>query len=173
MKSIMYNRRLKRQPRISRRPQSRSSAAVLRVIPIGGLDQIGKNMTLLEYGDDIIAIDCGMMFPDETMLGIDYVIPDATYLRQNKKKLRGIIITHGHEDHIGAIPHLIPELGVPVYASVLAKALIEARLGEFKGIKNIKINAYRDDDELRLGVFRVSFFRVNHSIPDSFGIIIG
>lgn len=144
----------------------------LKVMPLGGFGEIGKNMTLLEYGDDLIAIDCGMMFPDETMLGIDYVIPDATYLRKNKSKFRGIIITHGHEDHIGAIPHIVPELSVPVYASPLAKALIEARLGEYKGTKHVKINAYQPDDEIRLGVFKIKFFRVNHSIPDSFGIII-
>ena len=144
----------------------------LKVMPIGGLGEIGKNMTLLEYGNDIIIIDCGMMFPDETMLGIDYVIPDATYLKKNRSKLRGLIITHGHEDHIGAIPHIIPELSVPVYASTLAKALIEARLGEFRGTKHIKINAYKSNDEIRLGVFKVRFFKVNHSIPDSFGIII-
>lgn len=148
------------------------SSSALKIIPLGGLDAIGKNMTLLEYGNDMIAIDCGMLFPDETMLGIDYVIPDSTYLKQNRSKLRGIIITHGHEDHIGAIPHIVPELGVPVYASALARALIEARLDEFKHAKNIKINVYKEEDELHLGVFKVRFFKVNHSIPDSFGIII-
>ncbi|OGB85206.1 ribonuclease J [candidate division Kazan bacterium RIFCSPLOWO2_01_FULL_48_13] len=141
-------------------------------MPLGGFGEIGKNMTLLEYGNDLIAIDCGMMFPDETMLGIDYVIPDATYLRKNRAKFRGIVITHGHEDHIGAIPHIVPELSVPVYASPLAKALIETRLGEYKGTQHVKINAYQPNDEIRLGVFKIRFFRVNHSIPDSFGIII-
>lgn len=149
-----------------------SSGPSLKIIPISGLEAIGKNMTLIEYGNDIIAIDCGMMFPDETMLGIDYVIPDITYLKKNKKKLKAIIITHGHEDHIGAIAHLVPELGVPVYASSLAKALIEARLEEFKNTKNVDVRLYKPDDELAFGVFRVSFFEVNHSIPDSFGIII-
>lgn len=149
-----------------------NSSAALKIIPLGGLDAIGKNMTVLEYGNDILMIDCGLMFPDETMLGIDYVIPDDTYLKQNRHKLRGIIVTHGHEDHIGAIPHLVPILGVPVYASALAKALIEARLDEFKDAAKVKINVYKEDDEIRLGVFKIQFFRVNHSIPDSFGIII-
>ncbi len=148
------------------------SGPALKIIPISGLEAVGKNMTLLEYGNDIIAIDCGMMFPDETMLGIDYVIPDITYLRKNKKKIKAIIITHGHEDHIGAIAHIAPELGIPVYASSLAKALIEARLEEFKDTKRIDVRLYKPDDELAFGVFKVSFFEVNHSIPDSFGIII-
>ncbi len=152
--------------------QATTKKNVLRFIPLGGLDGIGMNMLLLEYGDDIIALDCGMMFPDETMLGIDYVIPDISYLRKHKKKLRGIVISHGHEDHIGGIPHLLPELGVPVYASTLAKALIEARLSEFPGAQHIQVRNYQENDELKLGVFRVKFFRVLHSIPDSFGLII-
>jgi len=144
----------------------------LKVIPLGGLDAIGRNMTVLEYGNDIVIIDCGMRFPDETMLGIDYVIPDITYLERNKNKIRGMVITHGHEDHIGAIPHIAPVLGMPIYASILTKALIETRLGEYQGTKHIKINSYVEDDQIQLGIFRVKFFRVNHSIPDSFGIIV-
>lgn len=151
---------------------NRHSSQALKIIPLGGLGAVGKNMTLLEYGNDIIAIDCGLMFPDETMLGIDYVIPDITYLRKNKKKLKAIVITHGHEDHIGAIPHLVPELGVPVYASRLAKALIEARLDEYKDTKQVIVKTYQPEDQLTFGAFKVSFFKVNHSIPDSFGIII-
>jgi len=147
-------------------------ANTLRVIPLGGLDGIGMNMMALEYNNDILILDCGMMFPNETMLGVDYVIPDISYLRKHKKKLRGIIISHGHEDHIGAIPHLVPELGVPVYASILAGALIEARISEFSGAKQVKINTYKESDELKLGVFRIKFFRVLHSIPDSFGMVI-
>jgi len=162
----------KHKPQTPRQPERRPQKDVLRFIPLGGLDGIGMNMLLLEYGQDIIALDCGMMFPDETMLGIDYVIPDISYLRKHKKKLRGIIISHGHEDHIGAIPHLGPELGVPIYASTLASALIEARLSEFPGAKHLKVNIYQEHDEFKLGVFRVSFFKVLHSIPDSFGIII-
>ncbi|MFH0912400.1 MAG: ribonuclease J [Patescibacteria group bacterium] len=152
--------------------QSPQRTDALRIIPLGGLDSIGMNMLLVEYGQDIVALDCGMMFPDETMLGVDYVIPDISYLRKHRKKLRGIIISHGHEDHIGAIPHLAPELGVPIYASTLAKALIEARLSEFPGAKNVQVKNYQENDELKLGVFRAKFFRVHHSIPDSFGIIL-
>ena len=162
----------KNPPRSHPRLRRQRPGPTLRVIPLGGLDGIGMNMLLLECGDDILALDCGMMFPDETMLGIDYVIPDISYLRQHKKKLRGLVISHGHEDHIGAIPHLLPELGVPVYASVLAKALIEARLSEFPGGKHVRVNAYQEDDEFKLGAFNVRFFRVNHSIPDSFGIVV-
>lgn len=152
--------------------RSNLTANTLRVIPLGGLDGVGMNMMVLEYGNDIVILDCGMMFPDETMLGVDYVIPDISYLRKHKKKLRGIIISHGHEDHIGAIPHLAPELGVPVYASTLASALIETRLSEFPGAKQVRVNIYQENDELKLGVFRIRFFRVLHSIPDSFGIIV-
>lgn len=167
---------MNQRPQKIRKPHKSAYAAstkdALRVIPLGGLDGVGMNMLLLEYGNDIVALDCGMMFPDETMLGIDYVIPDISYLRKHKKKLRGIIISHGHEDHIGAIPHLVPELGVPVYASILAGALIEVRLSEFPGAKNVRINTYKENDELKLGVFRIKFFKVLHSIPDSFGMVI-
>ncbi len=133
---------------------------------------MGKNMIAIEHGDDIIVLECGLMFPDESMLGIDYVIPDITYLEKNKQKVRAIIVTHGHEDHIGAIPYLAPKLGVPVYAPRLAAAIIKINLEEHANARNVKIIAYKSEDKLRLGKFTVSFFRVNHSIPDSFGIII-
>ena len=163
------SRNYKKQPQTSFNHANQSS---LKIIPLGGCNEFGKNMLVIEYKNDIVVIDCGLKFPSEGMLGIDYVIPDVSYLRKNKKKLRGVIVTHGHEDHIGAIPHIIPELGVPVYAGTLAKALIEARLGEFQGTKHLKINSYKEDDKLQLGVFKIRFFRVNHSILDSFGIII-
>ncbi|MEA1909965.1 MAG: ribonuclease J [Patescibacteria group bacterium] len=152
--------------------KNKSSKKSLRVVTLGGLESVGMNMTVLEYGDDIIVLDCGLMFPDEAMLGVDYVIPDTTYLKKNKKKLRGIIISHGHEDHIGAIPHIVPELGVPVFAGTLAKALIEARLEEYSNVKAVKLNTYKEKDELKLGVFRIKFFQVNHSIPDAYGMLI-
>ncbi|MFH1088597.1 MAG: ribonuclease J [Patescibacteria group bacterium] len=158
-----------KKPKLTKLSPNRNT---LRFFQLGGLDGIGMNMLALEYGDDIIILDCGMMFPDETMLGIDYVIPDITYLRRNQKKLRGIIISHGHEDHIGGIPHLVPELGVPVYASPLASALIAVRASEFPGGKQIQLRTYQEKDELKLGVFRVRFFRVTHSIPDSFGMVV-
>ncbi|MBU1092644.1 ribonuclease J [Patescibacteria group bacterium] len=163
------NHKAQKKPKAIKPTSSRNT---LRFFQLGGLDGVGMNMLALEYGDDIVILDCGMMFPNETMLGIDYVIPDITYLRRNKKKLRGIVISHGHEDHIGGIPHLVPELGVPVYASPLASALIAVRASEFPGGKQIQIKTYQEKDELKLGVFRVRFFRVTHSIPDSFGIIV-
>ncbi|AKM84977.1 MAG: metallo-beta-lactamase, ribonuclease J [candidate division Kazan bacterium GW2011_GWA1_50_15] len=133
---------------------------------------MGKNMIVVEYGDDIVILDCGMMMPDESMLGIDYVIPDPTYLERNQKKLRGIIVTHGHEDHIGAIQHLVPRLGVPVYAPRLAAELIKVNLEEFSDAQNVRVNTYQAGDRIRLGVFTVSFVRVNHSIPDTFSIVV-
>jgi ribonuclease J len=133
---------------------------------------MGKNMIAVEYGDDIVVLDCGMMMPDETMLGIDFVIPDPEYLLRNKSKLRGIVVTHGHEDHIGAIPYLVPKLGVPVYAPRLAAALIKVNLEEFSDVGNVRINTYEANDKIRLGVFTVSFVRVNHSIPDTFCIVV-
>lgn len=149
-----------------------STKPVLKIIPIGGVGDMGKNMVVVEYGNDIVVIDCGFQMPDETMLGIDKIIPDVTYLEQNKHKLRGFVITHGHEDHIGSIPYVVPKLGAPVYAPKLAAALIKVNLEEYPEAKNIKINTYNPNDKIRLGKFTVSFFRVNHSIPDAFGIII-
>ena len=145
----------------------------LKIIPLGGVGQMGKNMVAVEYRDDIIVIDCGFMFPDETMLGIDYVIPDITYLEQNKERVRAVVITHGHEDHIGAIPYVVPKLNVPVYAPILAAALIETNLEEHPKAKGIKVIKYKPEDKIRVGkAFNLSFFRVNHSIPDAFGLVI-
>jgi len=133
---------------------------------------MGKNMLAIEYGNDIVVLDCGMMMPDETMLGIDYVIPDPAYLEKNRKKLRGIFITHGHEDHIGAIQHLAPKLGVPVYAPRLAAALIKVNLEEYANTQSVRVITYSPDDKIRAGIFTVSFVRVNHSIPDTFMIVV-
>ena len=133
---------------------------------------MGKNMIAVEYDNDIVILDCGMMMPDETMLGIDYVIPDPAYLEKNIKKLRGIFVTHGHEDHIGAIQHLAPKLGVPVYAPRLAAALIKVNLEEAGNVGNVRVITYSADDKIRAGIFTVSFVRVNHSIPDTFCIVV-
>ncbi|MFH0905427.1 MAG: ribonuclease J, partial [bacterium] len=154
------------------RPTAAGGSPTLRVVPLGGVGTMGKNMVAIEYGNDIVVVDCGLMMPDESMLGIDYVIPEITYLEQNRKKVRAFVITHGHEDHIGAVPYVVPKLGVPVFAPKLAAALIRVNLEEYSNIGNVQIIDYQANDKFRLGVFTVSFFRVNHSIPDAFGIII-
>jgi ribonuclease J len=144
----------------------------LQIIPLGGLGEIGKNMMAIQYGNDIIVIDCGLMFPDEEMLGIDLVIPDISFLLENQSKVRGIIITHAHEDHIGALPYVLPQLNVPVYCTRLAKGLISVKLKERKIQREAKIHTLGVHGRVTLGQFRIEFFPVNHSIPDSVGLII-
>jgi len=144
----------------------------LRLIPLGGLGEVGKNMIALEYANDIIVIDAGLMFPSEEMLGVDLLIPDISYLLQRKQNLRGIIITHGHEDHIGALPYVLPQLNPPIYATKLAGRLISAELKQ-RGVKSrAKINVVHAGSKITLGNFTVEFFPVCHSIPDSMGLII-
>jgi len=142
------------------------------MIPIGGLSEIGKNMLAMEYGDDIIVIDAGLMFPGEEMLGIDLVIPDISYLVENREKLRGIVITHGHEDHIGALPYLLPQLKVPIYATKLTQGLIRVKLKERKALSEAKLKVVPPREQVTLGKFKVEFFPVCHSIPDAVGLII-
>lgn len=145
----------------------------LRIIPMGGVEEVGENMTVLEYGDDLIVIDMGLAFPDETMPGIDYIIPDTKWLEQNKKRVRGVIITHGHLDHIGAIPYILPKIGdPPVYTMPLTAGFIKKRVEEFGLLERSKINTFKIDDVLSLGNFKVRFFRLNHNIPDSIGLSI-
>ncbi|MDZ7612056.1 MAG: ribonuclease J [Candidatus Moranbacteria bacterium] len=145
----------------------------LRIIPLGGLEEIGRNMTVFEYGDDIIIVDCGLMFPEEKMMGIDYIIPNIKYLKNKKKKIRGVIITHGHFDHIGGLPQIIPELGnPPVYATDLTRGIIMKRQEDYKDQAPLNIKRVRKIDKLRLGSFGVDFFHVNHSIPDAVGLLI-
>jgi len=141
----------------------------LRVIPLGGLSEIGKNMMVMEYEDDIIIIDVGLMFPEEGMLGIDLIIPDISYLLERREKIRGIIITHGHEDHIGALPYLLPQLNVPVYSTKLTNGLIKLK-GRRAQDARLKIIPARG--KVKLGKFAVEFFPVCHSIPDAVGLII-
>ena len=146
---------------------------VFRIIPMGGLNEVGQNMMIFEYENDIVLVDMGFMFPDDDMLGIDYVVPDTTYLEERKKNIRAVIITHGHLDHIGGIPYMIEKLGYPpMYATKLTMGLVEQRLDEFKMVKNVKLNVIDPDDQLRFGVITIDFFRVNHSIPDGVGIYI-
>ena len=147
--------------------------ATLRIIPLGGLDAIGKNMTVFECKDDLIVDDAGLMFPDDNHPGIDLVLPDYTYILDNADKLRGIIITHGHEDHTGSLPYLLKDLDreVPIYGTKLTLGLIEGKLAEHK-IKNAKLIEIHSGESVNLGCFTASFFSVNHSIPDSVGIFL-
>jgi ribonuclease J len=144
----------------------------LKIIPLGGLGEIGKNMMAIEYENDILVIDCGLMFPDEEMMGIDLVIPDASYLVENQSKIRGIAITHAHEDHIGALPYILPQLNVPVYCTRLAKGLISVKLKERKALSQARLNVVPPGGSFNAGHFRVEFFPVCHSIPDAVGFII-
>ncbi len=139
----------------------------LRIIPLGGLNEIGKNMTVVEYGDDIIVIDCGLGFPEEDMLGIDLVIPDITYLEDNRDKIRGIFLTHGHEDHIGAIPYVLRSINPPIYGTKLTLGIIKNKLTEFRLPWEPDLNVVSAGDTVRAGVFSVEFIRVNHSIADA------
>ena len=149
------------------------SRNVLRVIPLGGVEEIGVNCTAFEYGDDIIVIDCGLTFPDETTPGVDYIIPDVTYLEENKHKLRGIFITHAHLDHIGALPYVLAKLGDPaLYTMPLSAGLIRKRLEEFNLAERTRLHAVDKDDTIQLGNFKVEFFRLNHNIPDCVGMRI-
>jgi len=143
------------------------SGKKLKVIPLGGVGEIGKNMTVLECGDDIIVIDCGMTFPDDELLGVDLVIPDTTYLEKNKEKLRGVCITHAHEDHIGAIPYFLRSFNVPIYCTALTEGVVSLRLTEHKNIKNAKMNICKAGDTVKIGCFTVEFIQVNHSVPDA------
>jgi ribonuclease J len=150
-----------------------SSRQNLRIIPMGGVEEVGENMTVLEYGDDLIVIDMGLAFPDDTMPGIDYIIPDTKWLEENKRRVRGVIITHGHLDHIGAVPYILPKLGdPPVYTMALTAAFVKKRLEEFGLMGRSKINVLTKDDVLTLGNFKIRFFRTNHSIPDGMGLCI-
>jgi ribonuclease J len=144
----------------------------LRIIPLGGLGEIGKNMMAIEFANDIVVIDCGLMFPEEEMLGVDLVIPDISYLLERREKLRGIIITHGHEDHIGALPYILPELDVPVYGTKLTKGLISVKLKEHRYQKKATLRAIQPGVKFTLGNFKIEPFSVCHSIPDSLGFII-
>ena len=144
----------------------------LRIIPLGGLGEIGKNMTVIEFGNDLLLIDCGMGFPDEDMYGIDVVLPDITYLRNNASRIRGLIITHGHEDHIGAVPYVLKELDIPIYTTPLTAALIELKLEEHDLLYNTQIFTKKAGSVFRIGCFTIEFIRVNHSIPDAVALAI-
>ena len=145
----------------------------LKIIPLGGVQEIGKNLTVFEYGGEILVLDCGMAFPDDSMYGVDSVIPDMTYLFNNKDKVKGVVITHGHEDHIGSIPYLLKTINVPVYATRLTIGLIEHKLAEHGILSVSKLNSIQAGDSVKIGKnFKVEFIRVNHSISDAVGMAI-
>ena len=145
----------------------------LKIIPLGGLGEVGKNMTVFEFGSDIINVDCGMGFPDEDMYGVDIVLPDFAYLKANANRIKGLILTHGHEDHIGSVPYLVRELDVPIYTMPLTAALVELKLEEHDLLYNTQIFIRKTGSPFRLGSFTVEFIHVNHSIPDSVALAIG
>ena len=162
------------------RPQARHNSKAakpdgkgkLKIIPLGGLEQIGMNITAFEYDDSIIVVDCGLAFPGDDMLGIDLVIPDVTYLKQNIEKVKGFVITHGHEDHIGALPYILQQVNVPVYGTKLTIALIEHKLEEHNLLKSTKRKVMKHGQSVNLGCFRVEFIKTNHSIQDASALAI-
>ena len=144
----------------------------IKIIPLGGLEQIGMNITAFEYEDSIIVVDCGLSFPDDDMLGIDLVIPDITYLKENREKVKGFVITHGHEDHIGSLPYVLKELNVPIYATKLTIGIIENKLKEHNLMKTTKRKVIKYGQSINLGCFRIEFIRTNHSIADAAALAI-
>jgi len=144
----------------------------LKIIPLGGLGEIGKNITVFEYGDDIIVVDCGIAFPDDDMFGIDLVLPDTTYLTKNKDRVKGIILTHGHEDHIGALPYVLRNMNVPVYGTRLTLGLLEYKLEEHGILLDCNLQTVSQGQTIDIGIFKVEFIRTNHSIADSVALAI-
>ena len=148
------------------------SVSSLKVIPLGGLEQIGMNITAFEYEDSIIVVDCGLSFPEDDMLGIDLVIPDVTYLKNNIDKVKGFVITHGHEDHIGALPYILKDINVPVYATKLTMGIIENKLKEHELLGITKRKVVKFGQSINLGQFRIEFIKTNHSIVDAAALAI-
>jgi len=145
----------------------------LRIIPLGGVGEVGKNITVIECDDEILVVDCGLAFPDPDMLGIDLVIPDVTYLAERRERVRGIVLTHGHEDHTGALPYVLPQLpGTPIYATRLTEGLVQGKLREHKLHESTPLHVVEPGREFAVGTFSVTPFRVNHSIPDGVGFAI-
>ncbi len=151
---------------------AQKSSKPVKIIPLGGLGEIGKNITLYEYDGDMILVDCGMSFPDEEMPGIDIVIPDFTYILENKDKIKGLFVTHGHEDHIGGIPYLLRNFNIPIYATRLTIGLIELKLKEEHLLSGARLNVVKPSEKIKLGKFEVEFIHVNHSIPDAVAFAI-
>lgn len=159
------------KPRTRGRGRAKAKPTV-KVIALGGLEEIGKNMTVLEYGDDIVIIDCGLAFPEDDMLGIDLVIPDISYLAKNTDKIRGIVLTHGHEDHIGALPYILKQLNVPVFGTLLTLGLLENKLREHKMLDKVRLHTVVPGEKVKLGQMMVEFIHTNHSIADAVALAI-
>lgn len=155
-----------------RKNEQGKSASKLKAIPLGGLEQIGLNITAFEYEDSIVVVDCGLSFPEDEMLGIDLVIPDITYLKENAEKVKGFVITHGHEDHIGALPYVLKELNIPIYATKLTMGIIENKLEEHGLMKTTKRKVVKFGQSINLGQFRIEFIKTNHSIVDAAALAI-
>ncbi len=160
-----------RKPSRSRKPVNKPVVPV-HIIPLGGLDEIGKNMTAYECGDDIFVVDCGLAFPDDEMLGIDLVIPDVTWLEKNRDRVRGVVLTHGHEDHIGGLPYVLKNVNMPVYGSKLTLGILEGKLKEHGLLGKVKLNVVAPGDKINLGCMSVEFINVTHSIAGSFALAI-
>ena len=150
----------------------KNEKAKVKIIPLGGVNEIGKNLTAIEYKNDIVVIDCGLKFPDEDMFGIDLVIPDITYLIKNKEKVSGIFLTHGHEDHIGALPYVLKQLNVPVYGTKLTLGIVETKLKEHGLLSSTELVRVKPRDVIRLNSVSVEFIKTNHSIADSVAIAV-
>ncbi len=159
------------KPRTRGRGKAKAKPSI-KVIALGGLEEIGKNMTVLEYGNDIVIIDCGLAFPEDDMLGIDLVIPDISYLAKNTDKIRGIVLTHGHEDHIGALPYILKQLNVPVFGTLLTLGLLENKLREHKMVDKVRLHTVVPGEKVKLGQMMVEFIHTNHSIADAVALAV-
>lgn len=159
--------RMPRNKSTNNRMEPKFKKPTVKIIPLGGLEEIGKNITVFEYENDIVLVDCGLEFPEESMLGVDLVIPDITYLERNKEKIRGLVITHGHEDHIGSIPYILRQINMPIYATKLTMGLIKNKLEEHKLLRKTKLKEVQQGQTVTLGKIKVEFIRSSHSIPDS------
>ncbi|MBQ8431189.1 MAG: ribonuclease J [Clostridia bacterium] len=162
---------VKREVRRPQQSNKKGKKSNLKVMFLGGIGEVGKNLTVFEYENDIIVVDCGLMFPDEDMLGIDLVIPDVTYLIENRDKIRGFVVTHGHEDHIGSFPYVLGDIKAPIYGSNMTIALIQKKMEEFKKI-SYKTNVVKPRQKIKLGCFEIEFITVNHSVAGSYGLAI-
>ena len=167
-----YRPRKKKTNQVKEQETVRFKKSKLKIIPLGGLLEIGKNITVFEYENDIILVDCGLAFPEDDMLGIDLVIPDLAYLEKNKEKIKGLVITHGHEDHIGSIPYLLKQFNIPIYGTKLTIGLIEHKLEEHKLLRSTKLKVVNPGQTISLGSMKVEFIRTTHSIPDACSLAI-